>query len=174
MITADRIEDLSKEQLIELCRMYAKNWIAHDGCWFLELEKRYGMDRAIEIDIEAWRSFTVIEARKIIQFLGLEKDSGTAGLKKALAFRLYSSLNEDEIIEEDQYTLLYKVKTCRVQEARRRKKLPDFPCRQVGIVEYSGFAKTIDQNFTTECISCPPEITDDGYFCIWKFTIPRP
>ncbi|MCK5682543.1 hypothetical protein KAJ27_00415 [bacterium] len=171
MINANRIEELNKEQLIELCKMFAKNWIAHDGCWFLALEKKYDMDTAIEVDIEAWRNFTVIEAKKIMRFLGLEKKSGVSGLKQALAFRLYSSLNEDEIIEENGNTVLYKVKTCRVQAARRRKNLSDFPCKQVGVVEYGYFAKTIDESFETECISCPPEITDNDYYCIWKFTL---
>ena len=171
MITAERIEDLNKEQLIELCKMFAKNWIAHDGCWFLELEKRYDMKTAIEVDIEAWRNFTVVEAKKIMRFLGLEKNSGVKGLKQALAFRLYSSLNDDKIIEIDEKTIVYQVKTCRVQAARRKKNLQDFPCKQVGVVEYGYFAKTIDENFETECISCPPEITDDEYYCIWKFTL---
>jgi len=66
-------------------------------------------------------------------FLGLEKNSGTNGLKQALAFRLYSSLNEDEIIKEDENTVLYKVKTCRVQSARRRKNLDD--CCRLGCQE---------------------------------------
>ncbi|MFN3780828.1 MAG: DUF6125 family protein, partial [Candidatus Kapaibacteriota bacterium] len=63
------------------------------------------------------------------------------------------------------------VKTCRVQEARRRKNLPDFPCKSVGLIEYSLFAKTIDNRFETEVISCPPEVTDSEYYCIWKFVL---
>lgn len=46
---------------------------------------------------------------------------------------------------------------CRVQFTRNRKGLPDFPCKSVGIVEYSEFAKTIDQRIKTEYVACPPE-----------------
>ena len=57
---------------------------------------------AIDMDREAWRTFTVIEARRLIDFLGLKKNSGIAGSKKALSFRLYSKLNEDQIIVEEE------------------------------------------------------------------------
>ena len=168
----EKIEDLSREDLLKLANNYAKNWLAHDGCWFLAAEQKYGMDVAIELDTESWRKFTVIEAKRIIEFLELGKNSGIEGLKKALRFRLYATINEDEVyVGEDGKTVEYRVKTCRVQAARRRKGLDDFPCKSVGIVEYSYFAKTIDERFETECISCPPEITNPDYHCIWKFTL---
>lgn len=173
MKDAEKINDLSKEELLEMNKIYAKNWLAHDGSWFLSIEEKYGMDMAIEMDREAWRKFTVIEAKRIIEFLELGKDSGIEGLKKALAFRLYAALNEDEIVVENESTLVYRVKTCRVQDARTRKGLPSFPCKSVGIVEYSLFAKTIDERFETEVESCHPDISNPEYHCIWKFTLKK-
>ncbi|NLO96702.1 MAG: hypothetical protein GX091_01255 [Peptococcaceae bacterium] len=171
MIKANVIDDLSREELLELCKIYAKNWLAHDGLWFQAVETKYNMDVAIELDREAWRKFTVIEAKRLIEFLQLGKNSGVAGLKKALCFRLYASLNEDEIVAVNDKVLEYRVKTCRVQAARRRKGMQDFPCRSVGLIEYSLFAKTIDERFETEVISCPPEITEPEAYCIWRFTL---
>lgn len=31
------LAELSKEQLLELIELYAKNWLAHDGVWFQSL-----------------------------------------------------------------------------------------------------------------------------------------
>jgi len=172
MKNVEKIEDLSREDLLELVTIYGKNWLAHDGCWFLAAEKKYGMETAIELDTESWRQFTVVEAKRLIEFLQLGKDSGIEGLKKALRFRLYASINEDQItVSPGNRILEYWVKTCRVQSARRRKGLDDFPCKSVGVVEYGLFAKTIDSRFETECISCPPEITNSDYYCIWRFTL---
>jgi hypothetical protein len=172
MKNIEKIEDLSRDELMELTNIYAKNWLAHDGCWFLAAEQKYGMDVAIELDTESWRKFTVVEAKRLIEFLDLGEDSGIDGLEKALRFRLYSTLNEDEVVVgDDGKTVVYYVKTCRVQAARRRKGLADFPCKSVGIVEYGYFAKTIDSRFESECISCPPEITNPDYYCIWRFTL---
>lgn len=166
----NKIEDLSREKLIELCEMYAKTWLATDGLWFQGVEKRHGFDEALQIDIEMWKDLTVIEANRIKQFLKLPDNSGLQGLKKALNFRLYSPLNKDELIL-DGNTLTYKVITCRVQHARQRKGMEYHTCKPVGLVEYSLFAKTIDDRIKTECISCHPEITDPSCNCIWKFTI---
>lgn len=171
MLKAEKIDELTKEELLELNKIYAKNWLALDGLWFQSIEEKLGMDMAIEMDREAWQRFTVVEARRLIEFLGLGKNSGIAGLKKALSFRLYSPLNEDEIVHDNNNVLIYRVKTCRVQYARRKKGLPDFPCKSVGIIEYSLFAKTIDERFATEVLSCHPDITDAAYNCIWKFIL---
>ena len=74
----------TKEELIELIEIYSKNWLAMDGVWFQSIEKKFGMDEAMYHDAEAWRRFTVIEARRIKKFLHLEEQAGVEGLAKAL------------------------------------------------------------------------------------------
>lgn len=171
MKSAQSINDLNKEELIQLLQIYAKNWLAHDGCWFLSIEEKHGMQEAIDIDKESWRKFTIVEAKRLIDFLELGENSGIDGLAKSLKFRLYSTINDDKIEIQDDNTLLYYVKTCRVQSARRNKGLNDFPCDSVGIVEYSLFAQTIDSRFQTKCRSCLPNINNDDYYCIWQFSL---
>jgi hypothetical protein len=171
MISGNTIDELTREELLELVKAYAKNWLAHDGCWFLSLEEQYGISTAIDIDREAWRKFSAIEATRIKNILGLKNRPGVEGLRRALGFRLYATINEDMIEVVDDTTLRYYVKTCRVQAARRSKGLKDFPCASVGIVEYSYFARTIDDRFHTVQISCPPDITNHYFHCIWEFKI---
>lgn len=171
MKAAESINDLSREDLLKLNTIYAKNWLAHDGLWFQAIEEKFDMDIAIEMDREAWRRFTVIEARRLIEFLELGENSGIDGLRKSLPFRLYGALNEQEIELVGDDVLMYRVKTCRVQHAREKKGMPYFPCKSVGIVEYSLFAQTIDDRFITEAVSCHPDITQSDYNCIWKFTL---
>ncbi len=75
------------------------------------------------------------------------------------------------MIREDKNTLVFKMVECRVQEARKRKGLPLFPCKPVGLVEYAGFANTIDPNIKTEVIACPPDSYNGQYYCAWRFTL---
>ncbi|GAW29902.1 DUF6125 family protein [Carboxydocella sp. ULO1] len=164
-------KDLSKEQALALLEDFAKRWLAHDGLWFLAVEKRYGLEKAIELDEEAWATFTVLEAKRVKEFLGLPDNGGLEALKTALKFRLYGFLNEQEIIEEGPKRIVYRMKTCRVQAARKRKGLPDFPCKPVGITEYSGFARTIDPRIKTRCIACPPDEHPEEFYCAWEFTL---
>ncbi len=170
MTNHELLSTFSKEQLIELIDIYSKNWLAMDGVWFQSVEQRLGMDEAMLHDAEAWRRFTVIEAKRIKDFFGLPDNSGIEGLAKALKLRFYANINKDAITIEGN-TLTYTSVDCRVQRARERKGMPFHPCKSVGIVEYSGFAKVIDERFTCECISCYPEITDSTCCCKWRFTL---
>jgi peptide subunit release factor 1 (eRF1) len=164
-------EEFSKDQLISIIKMQAKNWLAHDGCWFLAAEEKYGLKEAINIDKESWKRFTVIEAKRIMKEFGIEKESGLDGLEKALTLRLYASINIQDVDRVDPNKIVLKMKTCRVQAARERKNLPHFPCKEVGIVEYSGFANTIDSRIKTKVIACPPDTLDRDYHCGWEFTL---
>lgn len=165
------ITNLSKEKLIGLIDDFAKNWLAHDGLWFQEVEKKFGMKDAIFCDTEAWRTFTKIEAKRIMKRHNIPENSGLEGLKKALFCRMYSRLNVQSIIEETENSIIFRMNDCRVQSARNRKGLPDFPCKSVGLVEYEEFAKTIDPRIKTTCISCPPDKHPAEYYCAWKFEI---
>ena len=49
--------------------------------------------------------------------------------------------------------------------------MPFHPNRSVGRIEYTGFAQTIDDRFTCECVSCYPEITDAICCFKWRFTL---
>ncbi len=170
MTNHEYLSSLSKEELIQLIDIYSKNWLAMDGVWFQSIESKLGMDEAMFHDAEAWRRFTVIEAKRIKEFLSLPDNAGIDGLAKALRLRFYANINED-IIETDGNTLTYTSVNCRVQRARERKGMPFHPCKSVGIIEYSGFAKAIDSRFTCECISCYPDITDNSCCCKWRFTL---
>jgi hypothetical protein len=165
------LSSLSREQLHELLIDFAKRWLAHDGLWFQAVERAHGMDEAIRLDVAAWEKFTVLEARRIMNFLGLENGGGLPALKKALGFRLYSFVNKQEIIEPEKNRIIFRMNDCRVQSARKRKNLPDFPCKPVGLVEYGEFARAIDPRIETRCLSCPPDPHPEAYYCAWEFGI---
>lgn len=76
-----------------------------------------------------------------------------------------------EIVDITPNSCVFRMNKCRVQTARNRKGLPDFPCKQVGIVEYADFASTIDDRIETECLTCPPGDHPTEYYCSWKFTL---
>ena len=164
------LNDLSREQLIEVINNFAKNWLAHDGLWFQAVERVHGMDEAIRADTEAWERFSPIEAKRIKRLLGLSEQAGLEGLREALEYRMYAVLNR----QSSEYVngcLLFYMNDCRVQSARKRRGLPDFPCKPVGLVEYATFAQTIDSRIETTCIACPPDDHPDDYYCGWEFRI---
>lgn len=164
------IAALPREKLLELIGDFSKNWLAMDGVWFQAIEEKYGMDDAMHLDAAAWARYTVVEAKRIKKFLKLPERGGLDGLSQALRFRMYAPLNEDSVAIEGN-TLTYRVHSCRVQTARARKGMKFHPCKAVGLIEYAGFARTIDERIETECLSCYPDLTDERYACVWKFVL---
>ena len=170
MRPGESLESLSREQLLELLSIYSKNWQAMDGVWFQSVERKYGMDEAMYHDVEAWKRFTVTEARRIKKFLGLGEHPGLEGLEQALKFRFYANLSHYEIQRQGN-VLLYRVLECRVQQARSGKGMGLHPCKPAGEVEYAGFARTIDDRISCQCISCYPDASDSSCACAWRFTL---
>lgn len=167
-------ESMSREDLLRALEMFAKNWLAHDGCWFLAAEERLGMEAAIDLDTAAWRRFAVTEANRIMSTFNIPKDGGLDSLEKALSLRQYSLINKQRFEwSADGKRLRFFMDVCRVQEARRRKGLPDFPCKSVGTVEFEMFARTVDPRIHVQCVHCPPD-APEGKYCGWEFTVETP
>jgi hypothetical protein len=134
------------------------------------VEEDLGTEDAIKYDREAWRKFAPIEARRIMEARGINAGGGLPALTEALRFRMYNWLN-DQDVQLSENTLTFEMKGCRVQEVRRRKGLPDFPCKTVGVVEFGEFSRAVDERIKTECIKCPPDELAEDEFCAWRFTI---
>lgn len=163
---------LPQETLEKLKEAAAINWLANDGTWFQAVEFSMDMDQAKACNDACWALFSPLEAWSIKRFLGLPKKPGLEGLKRALQFRLYAAINKQSISEETPTGFVFQMNDCRVQAARKRKGLDDYPCRSAGIIEYSTFAESIDSRIKTHCISCPPDPHPADWYCSWRFFIP--
>ncbi len=164
-------ETLDRAGLFRALDVFARNWLAHDGCWFLAAEERYGIEKAIELDAASWRRFAAAEARRIMEAFAIPPGGGLGALEQALSYRMYSFINPSRVERSTEGDVLrFFMETCRVQETRRRKGLPEFPCRSVGEVEFETFARTVDPRIVTRCLSCPPDPGADGH-CGWEFTL---
>ena len=167
------LEGLTKEELIDYIEDLSKNWLAIDGTWFQAVEREFGLEKAIELDAAQWKRFTIVEAKRIMRRFNIQENGGISALVKALNYRVYANINIQETVEISENRCVFRMNDCRVQSARKRRKLPDFPCKPVGIIEYEDFAKTIDPRIKTKCICCPPDQHPDNYYCAWEFTIEK-
>lgn len=162
---------MSKALLLEFMDSVAANWLANDGVWFQAVEFSSGMNDAKRCNDSCWAQFSTFEARSIRTFLNLPEKSGLEGLKRALNFRIYARINTQSCVDEGPDSFVYQMNECRVQSARKRKGLDDYPCKSGGLVEYTYFTRAIDPRIHTECIACPPDEHPEEYYCAWRFKI---
>lgn len=162
---------MSNEELLRLADDVAVNWLANDGVWFQAVEFAEGMNDAKRCNDSCWAQFSPFEAWSIKKFLNLPEKPGLPGLKKALKFRFYARITRQSYVDEDENRFVYQMNDCRVQAARKRKALNDYPCKSGGLVEYTYFARTIDERIVTECVGCPPDDHPAEWYCAWRFKI---
>ncbi len=164
------LSGLPREKLLSLIDAVSANWLAGDGLWFQAVEARHEMFTAKRCNDTCWTRFSPFEAARIKALMDLPDRGGLDALETALGFRLYSRINI-QTTERQGDSLVFKMVKCRVQDARNRKGLDDYPCKSAGVVEYTSFAREIDPRIRTECIACPPDDHPDDWFCAWKFSI---
>ncbi len=146
-------------------------WLAADGVWFQAVEARAGMDAAKRVNDTCWARFAPLEARRAKALLGLPDNGGIPALKAALAHRMYAHLNRWEFAEETEESIVFRMTECRVQTARKRRGLPDYPCKSGGTAEYTTFAREIDGRIACQCIACPPDAHPEEWACAWRFSL---
>jgi hypothetical protein len=162
---------MDENQLKELLDALSINWLANDGVWFQAVEKNFGILDAKRCNDTCWTRFSPFEAYHVKTLINLPEQGGLEALKKALQFRLYARINKQDIAEEKANSFIFRMIDCRVQASRRLKGLEDYPCKSIGIVEYRTFARTIDSHIQTECIGCPPDPPQPGWYCAWRFSL---
>ena len=162
---------LERDKLFELLKALSVNWLVNDGVWFQAVEKTHDMTTAKLCNDRAWSGLSPFEARRIKKLVGLPEAGGLKALARALEFRLYAVINEQASEWPDDGSFVFRMLNCRVQAARKRKGLDDYPCKSGGTVEYTTFATAIDPRIRTECIACPPDEHPEEWFCSWRFTM---
>jgi len=161
--------NLHDQTLNNLIECLSINWLANDGVWFQTVEFSDGMNDAKRCNDSVWAQFSPVEAWSIKQLLNLPEHSGLDGLKKALGYRLYANINQQSTEDDGPNSFIFRMNDCRVQSARKRKGLENYPCKSAGLVEYAYFARAIDDRIKTECVGCPPDDHPQEWFCAWRF-----
>lgn len=172
----DPLLALDTKQLHALADALAANWLVCDGVWFQAGEDATptGMLDAKRINDTCWSRFSPFEAARIRELLSMPQaqtpKEGLEQLAAALQHRLYARINVQEIIDRSDEGFTFLMRQCRVQTARKRKGLEDYPCKSGGMVEYTTFAASFHPGIRTECIGCPPDPHPEEWVCAWRFT----
>ena len=162
---------LPKKTLIELAKMYSRNWQSLDANWFGLVEEEFGLETAARLDLKSWEKQSVLEAERIKKVLQLDK-GGLSSVLTVLSFmswQLTSPLFELEIETPERVVLYYP--RCAVHESRNKKGKPVFPCKTMKTTQLTNIARVAEPRAVVRCISCPPDPPQKGYRCKWELTL---
>jgi hypothetical protein len=165
------LEKLPKKTLIELAKMYSRNWQSLDGLWFGNVEAEFGLDAAVKLDLKNWERQAALEAQRIKKVLKLDK-GGLSSVLTVLSFmswQLASPLFEVE--EESPRRIVFYYPHCAIHESRIRQSKPVFPCKTMKLGLLSSIARVVEPRAAVRCLNCPPDPHHEGFWCKWELSI---
>lgn len=164
------LNTLSKKTLVDLLKLYSTNTISIADLWFINVEEKLGLDKAIEIDKRVWERYGATEARRLIKALNIT-EKGISALVKALNFQIFFPGMEYEFSEVTEKKAVFSFIDYTAQGIRIRQNKPKSQCKSVGEALFPSFAKTIDQRLEVRCLESPSNIKSDDKGCCWEFQL---
>jgi hypothetical protein len=166
------LEQLPKETLIELIKMYSRNWHTCDGLWFLGVEQRYGTDTALEIDVNMWNVSSRLEAERIKEILAIPDNAGLDAVLKTLNLMSWAAKCGYRVEKNGDGAIL-TITSCPPQEARLKAGLGIFACRPTFELGFGNVTTVIDPRVKVTCRYCPPGPRPPDGWCRWEFRLDR-
>jgi hypothetical protein len=164
------LRELSKDRLIELLFMQIRNIWSEDGLYFLEIERKFGLETAVEIDKNVWAVMGKLEAQRLKKVMDISAD-GISGLFEALKHTSWWLDLENKEFNLEENRAMIRNRDCRVHKRRKEKGLPEFDCKSVRWGFLKNFVREFSPNIEVDCHLCPLDPHPADIWCEWEFII---
>ncbi|MBS7608890.1 hypothetical protein KEJ52_06865 [Candidatus Bathyarchaeota archaeon] len=161
------------EKLLDYFFLQIRNLWRVDGLYFLEIEKRFGTEAATQIDTHVWEAMAVLEAKSLQKMFEISENPDVPTIMKLLRLTSWALDQPFKTINVSADKAVLSINRCRTQEARLKKGLGEFPCKNVRFGYLKAFAKTLNQNVEVNCLVCPPDKHPENLWCSWEFKLQR-
>jgi len=164
-----RLEQMETPELRRYLEFLLWHYRVVDGFWFLYTEEQWGRPEAEQLNERVWERVSGLAARDLVSRFGIT-ERGLEGFVKVLRVYPWTILLEYEIVEFPGEVVL-TVPCCATQEARRRRGLPEYECREMHRLEFVQLAHAVDPRIRVSCDFAPPAGRPPQMDCRWRFTV---
>lgn len=167
-----KLEELPKDFLIELLKLYSRFYLAVDGFWYLSVKERISNEEALACDIKVWEIMAGYEIKRLTNLLGASQDD-VANFMKVLQLSPWFWNLKYEMEVKDRSQAILTIGHCPTletleKEGEGREKTI---CKEVDTVVFQKYAQSFNPDMEAAWLKLPPRKSKDEICCQWQFKI---
>ena len=167
-----KLEDFSKETLVELLKVYSKLYLSVDGFWYLSVKEKVNNDTALDCDFRVWERQTKSELKRIGKTLNIKGDDIEAFFKIFQMSPWTWNLEYEMEVKDPNYgkMTIHQCPTLEALEKEGEGRDKTF-CQTVETVMMDFYAKNFNPKISANYLKIPPRQSKNEVCCIWEFIL---